>query len=87
MDKKDDMKYQVELLTRAKKELDMNQSDISRKFGVGNSVVSKWTNGKAPITTATKIALELMLDRKKDKEIIDWVKKTFDIMELMKQKY
>ena len=86
MDEKETMQYQIELLDRVKNELGMKQSDISKKFEVGYSVVSKWVNGKAPLTKATQIALELMLERKEDKEIIDWVKKSSHIIELVKQK-
>jgi len=83
---KEDLSYQVTLIERAKKELGMSQSDIARKFEVGTSVVSKWSNGKTPITVSTKIALELMIERKKDEKIIDWVRSITDIMDLVKQK-
>jgi len=46
MEEKDDIKYQVELLERAKKELDMNQSDISRKLGIGTTSISDWIKEK-----------------------------------------
>ena len=82
----EDLSYQVELIERVKKELGMSQSDIARTFEVGTSVVSKWSNGKTPITVATKIALELMIERKKDEKIIDWVKDITNIIELVKQK-
>ena len=85
MNEKEEMEYQIELLERVKKELEMSQVDISKKFGVGSSVVSKWFNKKSSITTATQVALELMLERKKDKEIIEWFQKTSHIMELMKK--
>ena len=82
----DDLEYQVELIKRVKSELGMSQSDIARKFKVGTSLVSKWANGKAPMTEATKIALELMIEREKDKRIIDWVKNIPQIIDLVKQK-
>ena len=83
---KEDLSYQVTLIERAKKELGMSQSDIARKFEVGTSVVSKWSNGKTPITISTKIALELMIERKKDEKIINWVKSMTDILDLVKHK-
>jgi len=83
---KEDLNYQVELIEKVKKELGMSQSDIARKFEVGTSVVSKWSNGKTPITVSTKIALELMIERKKDEKIIDWVRNITHVMELVKQK-
>ena len=83
---KEDLSYQVELIERVKKELGMSQSDIARKFEVGTSVVSKWSNGKTPITVSTKIALELMIERKKDEKIIDWVRNITYVMDLVKQK-
>jgi DNA-binding transcriptional regulator YiaG len=83
---KEDLSYQVELIERVKKELGMSQSDIARKFEVGTSVVSKWSNGKTPITVSTKIALELMIERKKDEKIIDWVRNITHVMDLVKQK-
>jgi len=73
MDKKDDMKYQVELLERAKKELDMSQSDISRKFDVGASAVSKWARQKVKIPIAVQLSLELMLELREQKELTTWV--------------
>ncbi len=82
----EDLSYQVELIERVKKELGMSQSDIARKFEVGTSIVSKWSNGKTPITVSTKIALELMIERKKDEKIIDWVKDITNIIELVKHK-
>ena len=83
---KEDLSYQIELIERVKKELGMSQSDIARKFEVGTSVVSKWSNGKTPITVSTKIALELMIERKKDEKIIDWVRNITHVMDLVKQK-
>jgi len=83
---KEDLSYQVTLIERVKEELGMSQSDIARKFEVGTSVVSKWSNGKTPITVSTKIALELMIERKKDEKIIDWVRNITHVMELVKQK-
>ena len=83
---KEDLSYQVELIERVKKELGMSQSDIARKFEVGTSVVSKWSNGKTPITVSTKIALELMIERKKYEKIIDWVRNITHVMDLVKQK-
>ena len=83
---KEDLSYQVKLIERVKKELGMSQSDIARKFEVGTSVVSKWSNGKTPITVSTKIALELMIERKKDEKIIDWVRNITHVMDLVKQK-
>jgi len=83
---KEDLSYQVTLIERVKNELDMSQSDIARTFEVGTSVVSKWSNGKTPITISTKIALELMIERKKDEKIINWVRSMTDILELVKHK-
>jgi len=39
---KEDLSYQVVLIERVKKELGMSQSDIAKKFDVGNTTVSDW---------------------------------------------
>jgi predicted transcriptional regulator len=74
---KEDLSYQVELIERVKKELGMSQSDIARKFDIGEAAVSKWVKKKAKIPTGTKIALELMLESKEDKKTIELVKTLF----------
>ncbi len=74
MEKKDDMKYQVELLERVKKELDMSQSDISRKLGIGTTSISDWTKEKRQMPTTARLALKLMLkvkEQEKELEIVD----------------
>ena len=70
---KEDLSYQVTLIERAKKELGMSQSDIARKFEVGTSTVSNWVKKKVKIPTVAKIALELMLEREQDKEILNFM--------------
>jgi DNA-binding transcriptional regulator YiaG len=82
----DSLDYQVKLIEKVKIELGMSQSDIARKFKVGTSVVSKWAKGKASMTEATKIALELMIEREQDKKIIDWVRDIPQIIDLVKYK-
>jgi DNA-binding transcriptional regulator YiaG len=69
----EDLNYQVKLIERVKKELGMNQSDIARKFEVGTSTVSNWTKKKVKIPTVAKIALELMLEREKDKKTLNFM--------------
>jgi len=86
MDKKNDMQYQVELLERAKTELDMSQSDISRKFEVGTSSVSNWAKQKIKMPTSIKIALELMIKDKENQNIIDTVKAYHQIMDKIVKK-
>ena len=75
MNEKEEMEYQIELLEKVKNELGMNQSDISRKFEVGASAVSKWANQKVKIPIAVQLSLELMLELKEQKELTTWVGK------------
>jgi transcriptional regulator with XRE-family HTH domain len=82
----EDLSYQVELIERVKKELGMSQSDISQKFDIGESAVSKWMKKKAKIPTGTKIALELMLENKEDKKTIELVKTLFGKLNKMTEK-
>ena len=70
---KEDLSYQVELIERVKKELGMSQSDIARKFEVGTSTVSNWIKKKVKIPTIAKIALELMLEREKDRKMLNFM--------------
>ena len=70
---KEDLSYQVALIDRVKNELGMSQSDIARKFEVGTSTISNWVKKKIKIPTVAKIALELMLEREKDKKILDFM--------------
>ena len=86
MEKKDDMKYQVELLERVKKELDMSQSDISRKFDISGSYVSEWTNQKIIMKAPYRISLELMLRDKEREEVIEWIQQIPRIMSIVEQK-
>ena len=83
---KEDLNYQVELIERVKKELGMSQSDISQKFDIGESAVSKWVKKKAKIPTGTRIALELMLESKEDKKTIELVKTLFTTFNKMTEK-
>jgi predicted transcriptional regulator len=43
----------------------MSQSDIARKFEIGESAISEWVSKKRKMKAPPRIALELML---KDKE-------------------
>ena len=86
MDKKDNMQYQVELLERVKNELNMSQSDISRKFDISRSYVSEWTNKKIIMKAPYRISLELMLRDKEREEVIEWVQQIPKIMSLVEQK-
>ena len=86
MEEKDDMKYQVELLERARKELNMSQSNISRKFEVGTSSVSNWAKQKIKMPTSIKIALELMIKDKENQNIINTVKAYHQIMDKIVKK-
>jgi len=83
---KEDLNYQVELIERVKKELGMSQSDIARKFEMGTSTVSKWAKKKVLMPTSAKIALELMIEKKENKKIIDSIKSFSDIIVQMTQK-
>ena len=83
---KEDLSYQVELIERVKKELGMSQSDIARKFEMGTSTVSKWAKKKVLMPTSAKIALELMIEKKEDKKIIDSIKTFSNIIVNMTQK-
>ena len=83
---KEDLSYQVELIERVKEELGMSQSDISQMFEIGESAVSKWVKKKGKIPTGTKIALELMIEKKEDKKIIDSIKSFSNIIAQMTQK-
>jgi DNA-binding transcriptional regulator YiaG len=83
---KEDLSYQVKLIERVKKELGMSQSDIARKFEMGTSTVSKWTKKKVLMPTSAKIALELMIEKKEDKKIIDSIKSFSNIIAQMTQK-
>ena len=85
MNEKEDMEYQKELLERVKNELGMSQSDISRKFEIGRSYVSEWINQKSIMKAPYRISLELMLKDKKQKEVIEWVEKFPEIMNIIKQ--
>jgi transposase len=70
----EDLNYQVELIERVKKEFGMTQSDIAKKFDIGNTTVSDWIKKKRKITTTAKLALEFMLrdkEREKELEVID----------------
>jgi len=82
----EDLSYQVELIEKVKKELDMSQSDIARTFEMGTSTVSKWVNKKVLMPTSAKIALELMMEKKKDKKIIDSIKSFSNIIVQMTNK-
>ena len=82
----EDLSYQVELIEKVKKELDMSQSDIARTFEMGTSTVSKWVNKKVLMPTSAKIALELMIEKKKDKKIIDSIKSFSNIIVQMTNK-
>jgi len=82
----EDLSYQVELIERVKKELGMSQSDISQQFEIGESAVSKWVKKKGKIPTGTRIALELMLERREDKKTIDLVKTLFNTFSKMTDK-
>ena len=82
----EDLSYQVELIERVKKELGMSQSDISQQFEIGESAVSKWVKKKGKIPTGTRIALELMLERREDKKTIDLVKTLFNTLNKMTDK-
>jgi predicted transcriptional regulator len=71
---KEDLSYQVELIERVKKELGMSQSDIARKFEIGESAVSEWVSKKRKMKAPPKIALELMLknnEQQKRLKIVD----------------
>ena len=71
---KEDLNYQVELIERVKKELGMSQSDIARKFEIGESAVSEWMSKKRKMKAPPKIALELMLkdnEQQKRLKIVD----------------
>jgi DNA-binding transcriptional regulator YiaG len=83
---KEDLSYQVKLIERVKKELGMSQSDIARKFEVGTSTVSKWAKKKVLMPTSAKVALELMIEKKEDKRIIDSIKSFSNIIVNMTQK-
>ena len=83
---KEDLSYQVELIERVKKELDMSQSDIARKFDMGTSTVSKWVKKKVLMPTSAKVALELMIEKKEDRKIIDSIKSFSNIIVKMTQK-
>jgi len=82
----DDLEYQVKLIERVKSELGMSQSDIARKFEVGESAVSKWTKKRAKIPTGTKIALELMLEKNKEQKTIKLMKELFNEIKTMTEK-
>ena len=82
----EDLSYQVELIERVKKELGMSQSDIARTFEMGTSTVSKWTKKKVLMPTSAKIALELMIEKKEDKKIIDSIKSFSNIIVEMTKK-
>jgi DNA-binding transcriptional regulator YiaG len=83
---KEDLSYQVELIERVKKELGMSQSDIARKFDMGTSTVSKWVKKKVLMPTSAKVALELMIEKKEDRKIIDSIKSFSDVIAKMTQK-
>ena len=71
---KEDLSYQVTLIERVKKELGMSQSDIARKFEIGESAVSEWVSKKRKMKAPPKIALELMLkdnEQQKRLKIVD----------------
>jgi predicted transcriptional regulator len=71
---KEDLSYQVKLIERVKKELGMSQSDIARKFEIGESAVSEWVSKKRKMKAPPKIALELMLkdnEQQKRLKIVD----------------
>jgi len=82
----ENLSYQVELIERVKKELGMSQSDIARIFEMGTSTVSKWVKKKVLMPTSAKIALELMIEKKEDKKIIDSIKSFSDIIVNMTKK-
>jgi DNA-binding transcriptional regulator YiaG len=82
----EDLSYQVELIERVKKELGMSQSDIARKFDMGTSTVSKWVKKKVLMPTSAKVALELMIEKKEDRKIIDSIKSFSNIIVKMTQK-
>jgi len=82
----EDLSYQVELIDRVKKELGMSQSDISQKFEIGESAVSKWVKKKGKMPTGTRIALELMLERKEERKTIELVKTLFSELNKMTEK-
>ena len=84
MNEKETMQYQRELLERVKNELGMSQSDISRKFEIGRSSVSDWINQKLIMKASYRIALELMLQNKKQQEVIEWIEKLPKIMNIIK---
>ena len=83
---KEDLSYQIELIERVKKELGMSQSDIARKFDMGTSTVSKWVKKKVLMPTSAKVALELMIEKKEDRKIIDSIKSFSNIIVKMTQK-
>ena len=64
----EDLSYQVELIERVKKELEINQSELSQKIGVSPSKLSEWSNGKRKIPKVVIFALNLILENKELKK-------------------
>ena len=74
MNEKEEMEYQIELLERVKNELEMKQTDISKKLGIGTTSISDWIKQKRKMPTTAQLALELMLqvkEQEKELEIVE----------------
>jgi plasmid maintenance system antidote protein VapI len=82
----EDLSYQVELLERVKEELGMSQSDIARKFDIGNTTVSDWVKEKRKITTTAKLALEFMLKDKKQQKELEVIDSFMSLIEKYRKK-
>jgi len=80
MNEKEDMEYQIELLERIKNELEMKQTDISKKLGIGTTSISDWMKQKRKMPTTVKLALELMLQVKEQKKELEVVELFRDLL-------
>ena len=80
MNEKEDMEYQIELLEKVKDELEMKQTDISKKLGIGTTSISDWMKQKRKMPTTVKLALELMLQVKEQKKELKIVEQFRDLL-------
>jgi transcriptional regulator with XRE-family HTH domain len=70
----EDLNYQVKLIERVKKELGLNQAELSKKIGVSPSKLSEWNSKKRKTPKVVIFALKLMLKNKeleKDSDLLN----------------
>jgi len=65
---------ETNIVKKVCKELEINQSELSKKIGVSPSKISEWNSGKREIPKIVTFALNLILENrelKKDSELLN----------------